>query len=173
MTPPSTPAYRAQVTAEGLVSGSGRRVRVVLGVFSSPYPGRVLRWLRGQALRLADGLDPDPEAGPVHSGALVPVPYSLTFLLGDGPALLRQWADSSSELRKALGQLAGGEPFLLVVSDHSGVYVLTAWSTTPTPAPPHYGRGHGPEVDSGPGRNRGLRPRIPFLTKRTSIPLVC
>ncbi|MGW4203019.1 hypothetical protein [Streptomyces sp. NPDC004726] len=69
MTPADTPAgarsYRAEVPAEGVVSGSGQRVRVVLDAFASPYPRRALRWMRGQALRLANGLDPDPATGPI------------------------------------------------------------------------------------------------------------
>ncbi|MFD8939041.1 hypothetical protein ACFV0R_27970 [Streptomyces sp. NPDC059578] len=44
-------AYRTLVFAQGRAVGTPRRGRTVLGSFVSPYPGRVLRGLRVQALR--------------------------------------------------------------------------------------------------------------------------
>ncbi|MFF0449685.1 hypothetical protein ACFYT4_25290 [Streptomyces sp. NPDC004609] len=141
MTRPPVPAgsppcstYRAEVTAEGIVGGTGQRARMILGSFASPYPGRVLRWMRDQALRLADGLDPDPATSPIHPRALTPVPYPLTGLFGDAPAHLRAWALKDGLRNQARRQLAAGTPLLIVTTDHTGWYALTAWPV-PNPAP--------------------------------------
>ncbi|MGX2996080.1 hypothetical protein JNUCC64_17655 [Streptomyces sp. JNUCC 64] len=125
------PAYRALVFAEGPVVGTARRGRAVLGAFASPYPGRVLRWLRGQALRIADGLDPDPSAW-MNPQVLFPDPDAHP---GDVPATLRDWALRDGVRNEARRRLLAGEPFAFLSSDHSGAYALTAW-------PLHSGRHH-------------------------------
>ncbi len=131
--PDSAPphAYRALVFAEGPVVGTGRRGRAVLGSFASPYPGRVLRWLRGQALRIADGLDPDPSAW-MNPTVLFPDPDAHP---GDVPATLRDWALRDGVRNEARRLLLAGEPFAFLSSDHSGAYALTAWPLHLGPGP--------------------------------------
>ncbi|MGX2997201.1 hypothetical protein JNUCC64_23545 [Streptomyces sp. JNUCC 64] len=132
ITAPRT-AYRALVFAEGPVIGTARRGRTVLGSFTSPYPGRVLRWLRKQALRIADGLDPDPSATACPVTLLHVDPDAHPH---DVPATLRDWAHRDGTRAEARRRLLAGEPFALLSSDHSGAYALTAWplsvTTTPT-----------------------------------------
>jgi hypothetical protein len=122
--------YRAEAHAHGPVAGAGHRAGLTLGRFTSPSHGRVLRWLRAQALRIADGLDPDPATTP-HPTALRPVPAPTGT--GDVPAELRQWAHGHGHRSRARRNLGHGLPFLLVSADHTGLYALMAWPL-PTPA---------------------------------------
>lgn len=122
--------YRAEALAEGLVINSSRPVRCVLGTFMSPYPGRVLRWLRGQALRIADGLDPDPVTVS-WSKALHPGPAP-NEAVGDVPSAFRAWAQSDGSCDLAQHQLANGATVMVVGEDHTGWYALTAWLATTT-----------------------------------------
>ncbi|WP_445402463.1 hypothetical protein ACSMX9_12850 [Streptomyces sp. LE64] len=128
--------HLARVFAEGQVAGTGLPARFVLGTFASPSPRRVLRWLRRQALRIADGLDPDPSAFPSASpAALRRDPAGRRF--GDVPTALRAWARDDGPWSAAHHRLAAGEPFHLVEVDHTGRYALTAWSVdVPTPVVP-------------------------------------
>jgi hypothetical protein len=126
-------AYHAMVFAEGAVVGSDHRAGVTLGTFGSDYPGRVLRWLRHQALRVADGLDPYPSAA-VPSSALCPdraghpqYPGGGPPVPGDVPTVLRGWAHDHGPRNDARRKLMSGEPFLLVSADHTGRYAFTAW----------------------------------------------
>lgn len=119
--------YWCEVIAEGPVYGSDEPVRMVLGTFQTPFVGRALRWLRRQALRIADGLDPEPDATPSLCGALRRVESAIEFGLGDVPTALRNWANTDSSRQVAYYRLRGGEPFLLVTDDPMGRYVLAAW----------------------------------------------
>lgn len=118
----STRGYWCEVIAEGPVYGSDEPVRVVLGTFPTPFVGRALRWLRWQALRIADGLDPEPDTTPSLRGALRRVEVGL----GDVPTALRNWANTDSSRQVAYHRLREGEPFLLVTDDPTGRYVLAA-----------------------------------------------
>jgi hypothetical protein len=129
--------YRAEAHAQGPVAGTARQEGFLLGDFTSPYPGRVLRWLRRQALRIADGLDPDP-CGTPHRGALRPDPGALFPGPGDVPAELRDWAAGEGHRLEARRLLTAGRPFLLLAADHTGRYALTAWPVHvkgPAPSP--------------------------------------
>ncbi|MEV3871445.1 hypothetical protein [Streptomyces sp. NPDC049906] len=136
------PVYRALVLAEGPVAGTGGRGRVVLGTFSSPHPGRVLRWLRRQAVRVANGLDPDPVTAPhLVVRALRPDPAPCAGYPDDVPTALRDWAHRDGCRNEARRQLTSGEPFLLVSGDHTGWYALTAWPVAdPGRVPPGHFR---------------------------------
>ncbi|WP_405671371.1 hypothetical protein [Streptomyces sp. NBC_01530] len=115
--------YWAEVRAEGRVYGMGETVPYVLGTFESISPVLVLRWLRGEALRIAERLDPDPahsrwfpartecEAAPVH----------------DAPTELRTWAADPEEEREARGHIKGGHPLFVTASDADCTYTLSVW----------------------------------------------
>ncbi|MCC3767577.1 hypothetical protein [Streptomyces sp. UNOC14_S4] len=129
----STWGYWCQVIAEGSVYGKGEWERSVLGNFQTPFVGRALRWLRRQALRIADGLDPEPEATPSLCGGLRRVELATEF--GDVPTALRTWANAEWTRQIAYDRLRDGEQFLLVTEDLTGRYVLAAWPVT-VPARP-------------------------------------
>ncbi|MFX4293191.1 hypothetical protein [Streptomyces bohaiensis] len=69
-------------------------------------PAEALRWLRSQALRLADALDPRPGAGPLPAGALAAVASS-PWSPG---RVFRDWADDTAFLRVQQAALAAGRP---------------------------------------------------------------
>jgi hypothetical protein len=122
---PDCRLYWAEVHADGPMVGTHRE-RFSLGTFSSPYPGRVLRWLRAQALRIADGLDPDPGTAACPL-ALRPDPAAPVRHLGDAPTELRDWASGDGRRLEARRVLADGRPFLFVSADYTGWYALIAW----------------------------------------------
>ncbi|MEU6876072.1 MULTISPECIES: hypothetical protein [unclassified Streptomyces] len=97
--------------------------------------------LRGQALRIADGLDPDPGTWWLGNGGLVRLPDA-PEALPDAPAELRAWVVSSVHQDDALDQLVNGFPLVLRVTDRwSGCWFeLTARSLVPVPAAPPYRR---------------------------------
>ncbi|MCS0639913.1 hypothetical protein NX801_30640, partial [Streptomyces sp. LP05-1] len=80
-----------------------------------------LRWLRGEARRIADRLDPDPAASRWVTEAMrqpvVPVP--------DCPAELRVWAADMDDQRAARARLKAGVPLTVVVPDTDCRYTLT------------------------------------------------
>ncbi|MGX2996524.1 hypothetical protein JNUCC64_19990 [Streptomyces sp. JNUCC 64] len=132
--PELSPQYRAQVVAEWSSVYGDWDTRMVLGTFTNPYPGRVLRWLRKQAFRIADGLDPDPDGGPIHLDALNEIPFPDHEFPGDAPTRLRSWAlyeDHSPAIRR----LRAGETVQVVAAEYGERYVLTAWSDTATEPP--------------------------------------
>ncbi|MGX2995388.1 hypothetical protein JNUCC64_14005 [Streptomyces sp. JNUCC 64] len=126
-----SPSYRARVVAEWSSAYGDWDTRMVLGTFGSPYPGRVLRWLRRQAVRIADGLDPDPDGGPIHLNALREIPFPDHEFPGDAPTRLRAWAlheDHAPSIRR----LRDGGTVQVVAAEFGERYVLTAWPDTAT-----------------------------------------
>ncbi|SEQ47223.1 hypothetical protein [Streptomyces radiopugnans] len=118
-------AYRADVTAEGPVGGVP--VAVLLGRYTGPSGGLALRWLRGQARRIADGLDPDPvTARWAAEGTLGRVP-DRPGRSADVPAELRRWCADEERQRAAAERLAQGLSFRLTAADHTGSYALRVW----------------------------------------------
>lgn len=101
--------------------GDGRR-SVFLGGTVAPTRRLVLRWLRGQALRLAGGLDPSPDVPWAPAGVLRRIPAAAL----DAPGALRGWATSVAGQEDAAQRLADGEPFGFLVRDAAGWYRLTA-----------------------------------------------
>ncbi|MCM2388710.1 hypothetical protein [Streptomyces albipurpureus] len=118
-------AYWAEVIAEGPIAGSGEVARVVLGAFATPHVGRALRWLCVQAVRIANGLDPDPEVP--WSGALICLEPVGGLELGDVSTQLRNWVADEDSRFAAYRQLRRGDPFTLTASDWAGRYALTVW----------------------------------------------
>jgi hypothetical protein len=119
-------AYLFEVVGEGLANG--RSVAVNLGHGIALSRRLAVRWLCGQATRIADGLDPDPAAA-WHSAALLRMPASLPDAARD----LRAWRDDMKRQEEAMHQLARGEPFILTVCDLSGRYTLAIWPITNSP----------------------------------------
>nr|WSZ97435.1 hypothetical protein OH820_18820 [Streptomyces sp. NBC_00857] len=123
--------YLATVVGEGPANGTTHRV--LLGTRQTTSPDRALRWLCGQARRIADGLDPDPCAAWIPRSALVPV-------ADPGPdvaAELRFWCGDLAEQEAARKRLAVGEEFRLSVQDANGRYTLSARPLPEyVPAPP-------------------------------------
>ncbi|MEW1614103.1 MULTISPECIES: hypothetical protein [unclassified Streptomyces] len=125
--------------AECRAGDAARSVR--LGGVVAPTRRLALRWLRRQARRFADALDPDPYAPWVPAHALHPVagaPHPVTDIphpvtgarlpaagaLPDAPAELRAWADSLREHDYALLRLADGLPYEFVARDALAWYGL-------------------------------------------------
>lgn len=114
--------YWAEATGEGPVSG--RTVSVRLGTHLASTRRLALRWLHHQAHRIADGLDPAPDASWLAGTARALPPVS-----ADVPSALRQWCADDDAQSAAMAQL-GIAPFSLAVSDHTGLYTLSVWPVT-------------------------------------------
>ncbi|MFE3072236.1 hypothetical protein [Streptomyces sp. NPDC059247] len=132
------PAYVAEVYAVGPVAGTWLPTTFSLGRFETISPKLVLRWLRGEALRLADRLDPDP----ARMDRLPPRTYRVA---PPGPHCadeLRDWATSEDAAVHARETLRIRSPFRLTFTDQDCAYILSVWLSTartegdrPHPAP--------------------------------------
>lgn len=98
-----------------------------LGGVALPNRRLVLRWLRRQALRLADGHGRDPARAAPWLGARDVRP--VTFHGSDAPEVLRAWAGDHGSQDRAMSALESGHPALLTVVDpFMGLRVtLGAW----------------------------------------------
>ncbi|MBT2376323.1 hypothetical protein J7E90_02825 [Streptomyces sp. ISL-111] len=102
-----------------------------LGGIAVPHRRLVLRWLRRQALRLADGHGRDlPPASPWLRARDV---RQITFHGSDAPEGLRAWANDEGRQDEAIGVLESGRPALLIVTDPAvGLHVtLAGWPVGP------------------------------------------
>ncbi|MDT9681474.1 hypothetical protein RND61_05215 [Streptomyces sp. TRM76323] len=120
---PETAGYGCEVRAEGPVYGTGETAQYVLGTFQTISPVLALRWLRGEALRIADRLDPDPN----RSAWVRPAMRQGTAAAPDCPTELRVWADGLEEQRAAREGIKGGDPLFVVVRDTDCAYTLSVW----------------------------------------------
>ncbi|MTE19902.1 hypothetical protein F0L17_12400 [Streptomyces sp. TRM43335] len=105
------------VWCEATVVEEGTRREWLLGGHRARSPRRALRWIRAQAPRLADRIDPSPHARWASSGLLRP--YD-----GAGPdaaALLRRWPSDGVAHRDALRALEDGGLYVLTVPDGDGL----------------------------------------------------
>ncbi|MFI1222929.1 MULTISPECIES: hypothetical protein [unclassified Streptomyces] len=120
--------------AESHGGDAARSVR--LGGILAPTRRLALRWLRRQARRIADALDPDPYTPWVPARALYPA-----GAVGrrDAPAELRFWVTSFREHDYALGRLANGLPYEFVARDAASWYglVMRPLVAARTPSPSH------------------------------------
>ncbi|MEU3652000.1 hypothetical protein AB0E67_03970 [Streptomyces sp. NPDC032161] len=98
------------------------RTTFYLGGVLVASPRLALRWLRGQAERLANGLDPDPGTPWISRAALRAAPSSGP----DAPAELRAWAADDEHQGEALHRLATGAEFEFIARDGACWYGLTA-----------------------------------------------
>ncbi|MFJ6574246.1 hypothetical protein ACIQNU_43350 [Streptomyces sp. NPDC091292] len=147
-------AYWSEITAEGPIYGRDHVGRAILGRFDSPFIKAALDWTAARALRIADALDPEPGVAWCPVGALRTVSDAV-IAEGDVPTRLREWADSDTDRRDAYRQLQGGDPWALIVADHSGLYSFTIWpvSARASPSP------------SAPARRGRHRKHIPELVQ--------
>lgn len=124
--------YVAAVTA----TAGGRALW--LGGIAVPNRRLVLRWLRRQALRLADGHGRDlPPASPWLRARDV---RQVTFHGSDAPEGLRAWAGDEGRQGEAISALERGLPALLTVADPAvGLCVtLAGWAVgSGDPSPLH------------------------------------
>ncbi|MET9656697.1 hypothetical protein [Streptomyces sp. NPDC006510] len=114
------PAPQGQFIAEAYAGDD--RTTVYLGRILVATPRLALRWLRGQADRLASGLDPDPDAPWVPRAVLRTVPPCVA----DAPTELRAWAGDDERQDDALQRLATGAEFEFIARDEVCWYGLTA-----------------------------------------------
>ncbi|MFD5750101.1 hypothetical protein [Streptomyces sp. NPDC127033] len=112
--------FRLTVICEGPANGTW--VRVVLAARQAASPDRALSFLRCQARRIADGLDPDPWPLWAPPGTLVPVGPPVP----DAPTELRCWCDDFAAQEKARNHLLAGAAFTFRAADHTGLHLLTA-----------------------------------------------
>lgn len=113
--------YRCTVLAEGPVAGQlESAVRFTLADLHVVSSKLAVRWLRYQALRIADGLDPDPAEWPERTVAPV------TGVTGDVPTELRAWAADHDAQEVARLELATSGRTRLSVHDAAGRYWLAA-----------------------------------------------
>ncbi|WP_413927885.1 hypothetical protein [Kitasatospora albolonga] len=104
----------------------GRRV-TSLGGGTLPNRRLVMRWLRRQALRLADGHGGDVPPGAPHLPARDVDP--VVFHGSDAPERLRSWAGDDERQDNAIRALECGLPAVLTVTDPAvGMHVtLAGW----------------------------------------------
>ncbi len=131
-------AYWCDVVAEGGVYGTGRVARYVLGAFQTISPVLALRWLRAEALRTADRLDPDPR----HSAWVRPFMRVPSAPVPDCPAGLRAWAAEADGRRAARERLKAGRPLCATFPDTDCTYTLSVrpvWLPAAAPGRPSAG----------------------------------
>jgi hypothetical protein len=96
--------------------------RIVLGSYRAPTPRLAVRWMRGQAERVARALDPDSDASWLPSGC--------AHMVSPGDSnpgrVMREWARSLHEEEEALAMLREGWPYTLATCDETAFYALTA-----------------------------------------------
>jgi len=113
------------------VYGGDAGVSVCLGGLDVQSPRRALRWLRRQAHRFADALDPDPSTAWAPPQTLRPVAHTER----DAPAELRFWAGDAECQEHAVHRLTQGHPYEFLAHDDTCWYALTAHPlSTPAPA---------------------------------------
>ncbi|WUL83782.1 hypothetical protein OHA41_12515 [Streptomyces sp. NBC_00342] len=106
--------YVAEITAT-----TGRRA-VSLGGVTMANRRLALRWLRWQALRLANGSGA-PEPPPTGARDVQPI----TFRGPAAPNGLRAWAEDPDQQDQAIGLLESGCPDLLTVFDPAAGLLVT------------------------------------------------
>lgn len=127
---PELPHYRCEVLAVGPVYGQAYEVPYVLAAFQTISPVLALRWLRGEALRIADRLDPDPTCSAWVRPAMRQEPTPAP----DCPTELRLWCTSREEQRAARERIKSGDPLFAVIPDGDCRFTFSVWPVRlPTP----------------------------------------
>ncbi|MEV7089859.1 hypothetical protein AB0O07_28890 [Streptomyces sp. NPDC093085] len=117
--------YNVTVVCEGPINGTW--VRVLLAARQTTSPEHALTFLRAQARRIANGLDPQPHSGWIPDGTLTLVAARTP----DASTGLRFWCHNPAAQKAARERLAAGGEFVLGAIDDSGLYLLRA---LPVPA---------------------------------------
>lgn len=113
--------------------GDGERA-VFLGGAVVPTRRLALRWLRRQAHRLADALDPDPRTTLLPPHALRPAPRTAEH----APSQLRFWAVNFAYAEESSHCLETGFPYRFTAREGPAWYRLTAYPLlVPRPRAPH------------------------------------
>ncbi|MEV5684009.1 hypothetical protein AB0L68_12620 [Streptomyces sp. NPDC052164] len=132
---PATTTTGTDYVAEITVSAGTRRA-VPIGRITAPNRRLALRWLRRQALRLADGhghlTAPDTTPWTQAKNDVRPV----TFHSSDAPENLRAWATDNQRQTDALHQLETGPGTLLTVTDPAVGLHITLTGRPARPARP-------------------------------------
>ncbi|MFB8413949.1 hypothetical protein ACFC63_00340 [Streptomyces albidoflavus] len=118
--PGACPATGVEYLAE--VHGGAAASSVFLGGIVAPTRRLALRWLRRQAHRLADALDPDPRTSRLPPHALRPAPRTAEH----APSQLRFWAADLDYAEEAVSRLATGYPYRFTAREGPAWYQLTA-----------------------------------------------
>ncbi|MGW1229663.1 hypothetical protein [Streptomyces sp. NPDC002530] len=164
MTGTSKPAgYWAEVRAWGPVYGTGESAQYVLGTFQTISPVLALRWLRGEALHIADRLDPDPE----RSAWVQPEMLVGTAPVPDCPAELRVWADSVEE-PEAREYIKSGHPLCETFPDADCTYSLSVCPVI-LPAADPYRPLPGQQTFRGDGLSHPLRAKTECADARADV----
>ncbi|MFJ6568688.1 hypothetical protein ACIQNU_14785 [Streptomyces sp. NPDC091292] len=130
------PSYRCEVHAEGVVHGAGHTAHHILSTHDTISPILAIRWLRSQALRIADRLDPDPNRSPWVTPAMR---QPTTPPEPDSPTHLRTWAHNPTRQQAARLRIKAGHPLLILIPDTDCSYTLTV-------QPPHHPKSPGPAM---------------------------
>lgn len=110
--------------------------------YEGPTPRTALRWMRWQAGRVADQLDPGPWPSWAPHGALAPVALAVP----DGPAELRAWRDDLEAHTEMMTALRSGLPVSITVHDDTAHYTITALPERPALRTPPGPTTHHPET---------------------------
>ncbi|MEV7087649.1 hypothetical protein AB0O07_17395 [Streptomyces sp. NPDC093085] len=162
--------YNVTVVCEG-PTVDGTLVRVVLAARQAVTADAALAFLRQQARRIANGLDPGPGAGWAPRGTLTPV-WSPD---PDVPTRLRLWCHTPQAQKAARERLLAGAEFRLSADDFSERYTLRA---LPVPVPPYRRPPYRPQPAhilprhaQPPARSRRRRHRKPRWIDRIRLRL--
>ncbi|MFE3073424.1 hypothetical protein [Streptomyces sp. NPDC059247] len=120
------PAYVGEVYAVGPVAGTWLPTTYSLGRVEVISPKLVVRWLRGEALRLADRLDPDP----AQVDWLPPRTYHVARPGSHCCDDLRKWAEDDGTDGYVRETLRARQPFRTEFADQDCTYVLSIWLST-------------------------------------------
>ncbi|MBP3077583.1 hypothetical protein KQH42_10400 [Streptomyces sp. CHA1] len=115
--------------------GSGAR-SVFLGGIITPTRRLALRWLRRQAHRFADALDPDPRTTRLPARVLLPASSGAEH----APSQLRFWAADLTYAEEAADRLATGYPYCFTAREGPAWYRLTARPLFTAARPSHFAR---------------------------------
>ncbi|MFJ9431765.1 hypothetical protein ACIRQY_19175 [Streptomyces sp. NPDC101490] len=127
LTAVTLPAYVAEVYAEWPTETAYATAATRLAIFECISAEFAVRWLRGEARRLADRIDPAPKQ--VSWGP----PRAFRPVTPSGPdcaPALRSWADSEPAATDVLEVLGTRHPFRAAFPDTGATYVLSIWLST-------------------------------------------
>lgn len=102
---------------------------IFLGGYLAATPRIAVRWLRGQAARIAHALDPQPGQAWAHGEAaktLRRLPDRLPDGWPDPGHMLREWQHDHPAHEQIMAALLDGHPFALTTQDTTAYYMLSA-----------------------------------------------